>query len=154
MAVFRVLQPLSIVGEKEPPRNIVPSLSNGFYNKYEENTEFNYFYVFINSLLSRNTYSVSFLHLVKVRQTDVITSTLAACCIRVFCIHGSVHHNSILISSKNMQQYAGIYLLQNYFTCFWCPSHPSSEVHKTISAASGTGHITYLKNNLPPSWPN
>jgi hypothetical protein len=28
-----------------------------------------------------------------------------------FYIHGSVHHNSILIRSNKMQQYAGIYLL-------------------------------------------
>jgi len=28
-----------------------------------------------------------------------------------------------------MQQYAGIYLLQNHSTCFGCPSHPSSGVH-------------------------
>ena len=48
-----------------------------------------------------------------------------------------------------MQQYAGIYLLQNHSTCFGCPSHPSSGVHKTVTAASGTGHITYLCNNLP-----
>jgi len=39
-----------------------------------------------------------------------------------------------------MQQNAGIYLLQNYSTCFGCPSHPSSGVHKTVTAASGTGH--------------
>ena len=39
-----------------------------------------------------------------------------------------------------MQQYAGIYLLQNHSTCFGCPSHPSSGVHKTVTAASGTGH--------------
>ena len=39
-----------------------------------------------------------------------------------------------------MQQYAGIYLLQNYSTCFGCPLHPSSGVHKTVTAASGTGH--------------
>jgi len=39
-----------------------------------------------------------------------------------------------------MQQYAGIYLLQNYSTDFGCPSHPSSGVHKTVTAASGTGH--------------
>jgi len=39
-----------------------------------------------------------------------------------------------------MQQYAGIYLLQNSSTSFWCPSHPSSGVHKTVTAASGTGH--------------
>jgi len=38
-----------------------------------------------------------------------------------------------------MQQYAGIYLLQNHSTCFGCLSHPSSE-HKTVTAASGTGH--------------
>ena len=52
-----------------------------------------------------------------------------------------------------MQQYAGIYLLQNYSTFFGCPSHPSSGVHKTVTAASGTGHITYLSNNLRPTWP-
>ena len=55
-------------------------------------------------------------------------------------IHDSVHRNSILIRSNNMQQHAGIYLLQNYSTCFGCPSHPSSGVHKTVTAASGTGH--------------
>ena len=53
-----------------------------------------------------------------------------------------------------MQQYAGIYLLQNYSTCFGSPSHPSSGVHKTVTAASGTGHIMYPGNNLPPAWPN
>ena len=49
-----------------------------------------------------------------------------------------------------MQQYVGIYLLQNYPTYFGCPSHASSGVHKTVTAASGTGHITYLGNNFPP----
>ena len=39
-----------------------------------------------------------------------------------------------------MQQYAGVYLLQNYSTCFGCLSHPSSGVHKTVTEASGTGH--------------
>ena len=53
-----------------------------------------------------------------------------------------------------MQQYAGIYLLQNYSTCFGYPSHPSSGVYKTVAAASGTGRITYPGNNLPPAWPN
>ena len=59
---------------------------------------------------------------------------------RQFCIHGSMHRHSILIRSNDMQQYAGIYLLQNYSTCFGCPSHPSSGEHKTVTAASGTGH--------------
>ena len=55
-----------------------------------------------------------------------------------------------------MQKYAGIYmyLLQIYSTCFGCPSHLSPGVHKTVTAASGTGHITYPGNNLPPAWPN
>jgi len=51
-----------------------------------------------------------------------------------------------------MQQYAGIYLLHNYSTCFGCPSHPSSGVPKTVTAASGTGHsicsTTFLQRGL------
>ena len=47
-----------------------------------------------------------------------------------------------------------VYLLQNYSTCFGCLSHPSSGVHQTVTAASGTGHITCQSNNLPPAWPN
>jgi len=45
----------------------------------------------------------------------------------------------ILIRSNKMQQYAAVYLLQNYSTCFGCLSH-SSGVHQTVTAASGTGH--------------
>ena len=41
----------------------------------------------------------------------------------------------------------------NHFTCFGRPSHPSSGVHKTVTAASGTGRIMYLSNNLSPTWP-
>ena len=67
-------------------------------------------------------------------------------------IHGSVHRNSILIRSNKIQQYAGIYLLQNHSTCFGCPLHPSSGVHKTVTAASGTGHSIWA-NSLPPTWP-
>ena len=61
---------------------------------------------------------------------------------------------NVLTKSNKTQQYAGIYLLQNYCKRFGCPSHPLSGVHKTVNAASGTGHITYLGNNLPPAWPN
>ena len=38
-----------------------------------------------------------------------------------------------------MQQYAGTYLLQVYSTYFGRPLHPSSGIHKTVTAASGTG---------------
>jgi len=52
-----------------------------------------------------------------------------------FCSFNRVHKNYmqltnkikapsfILLRSNKMQQYVGIYLLQNYSTCFGCPSH-------------------------------
>ena len=57
-----------------------------------------------------------------------------------FHIHGSVHRDSVLVRSNKMQQYVGIYLLQNYSTCFGCPPHPSSRVQETVTAGSVTGH--------------
>jgi len=42
-----------------------------------------------------------------------------------------------------MQQYADIYLLLNYSTCFGRPSHPSSGVPKTVFAASATDHTVW-----------
>ena len=58
-----------------------------------------------------------------------------------FYSHGPLHHDSVLIRSNKMQQYAGIYLLQVYCTCFGRPLRPSSGVQKTVITASGTGHI-------------
>ena len=77
-------------------------------------------------------------------------------CLPLFYIHGSVHRESILIRSNKMQQYAGIYLLQNHSTCSGCPSHSSPGVHKTVTAASGTGHsiwaTTFLQRVQRPRW--
>jgi len=39
-----------------------------------------------------------------------------------------------------MQQYADIYLVLNYSTCFGHQLCPSSGVHKIVVAASGTDH--------------
>ena len=58
----------------------------------------------------------------------------------IFYIHGSVHRDYILIRSNEIQQYAGVYLLQNYSTGFGCLSNPSSGVQQTVTAASGSGH--------------
>ena len=69
-------------------------------------------------------------------------------------------YRNILIRSNKMQQYAGFYLLQNYSTCFGCPSHPSSGIHKNVTATSGTGHsiwattTTFLQRGLWPRWRN
>jgi len=57
-----------------------------------------------------------------------------------FYIRGSVHRNSRLKKSNEIQQYVDIYLLLNYSTCFGRPSRPSSGVHKTVVSASGTDH--------------
>jgi len=73
-------------------------------------------------------------------------------CVIAVAVH-KTHNTDILIRSNKMLQYAGIYLLQNYSTCFGCLSHPSSGVHETVTAASGTGHITYLNKNLLLAWP-
>jgi len=48
-----------------------------------------------------------------------------------------------LKKSNEMQQYADIYLLLNYSTRFGRPSRPSSGVHKTVVAASGTDHTIW-----------
>jgi len=50
---------------------------------------------------------------------------------------------SRLKNSNKMQQYADIYLLLNYYTCFGRPSRPSSGVNKTVVAASGTDHTIW-----------
>ena len=60
-----------------------------------------------------------------------------------FYIRGSVHRNSRLKKSTEMQQYADIYLLLNYRTCFGCPSRPSSGLHKTVVAVSGTDNTIW-----------
>jgi hypothetical protein len=52
-----------------------------------------------------------------------------------------MHRNSILKRSNKMQQYAGIYLLQiTLHVSGLHRTHHQSEVHKTVTAASGTGH--------------
>jgi len=45
-----------------------------------------------------------------------------------------------------MQQHADIYLLQSHSTCFGC--HITSEVLKTVTAASDTGHNTGTATSL------
>jgi len=64
-----------------------------------------------------------------------VTDTSAKCYIR-----GCVHRNSRLKKSNKMQQYADIYLLLNYCTCF---GRPSSGVHKTVVAVSGRDHTIW-----------
>ena len=63
----------------------------------------------------------------------------------LFYICSSMHRNSRLKKSNKVQLYTDNYLLLNYSTCFGRPSHPSSGVHKTVVAASGTDHTVRYK---------
>ena len=68
-----------------------------------------------------------------------------------------MHRDSVLVGSNRMQQYAGVYLLQNYTTCFGRPPRPSSGAQKIVTAASGTGHsngaMTFLQRGIiMPRW--
>ena len=60
-----------------------------------------------------------------------------------FYICSSVHRNCRLRKFNKIQQYADIYLLLNYCTCFGRPSRPSSGVHKIVVAASGTDNAIW-----------
>jgi len=66
-------------------------------------------------------------------------------------IRGSVRRNTRLKKSNKMQLYADIYLLLNYSTCLGRSLRPSSGVHKTVVAASGTDHsiwgASFLKHD-------
>jgi hypothetical protein len=68
--------------------------------------------------------------------------------------HYCIDH--VLMRSNKIQQYAGIYLLRIYSTCFGRPSRPSSGVQKTVTAASGTGHsngaTNFLCGLIRPRW--
>jgi len=46
-------------------------------------------------------------------------------------------------------------ILQVHSTCFGCQPHPSPGVHKTVTTASGTGHIFCTANSFQrgQAWP-
>jgi len=57
-------------------------------------------------------------------------------------VYGSMHRWSILIIfQRDATQSSLFIILRVHSTCFGCQKHPSSGVHKTVTTASGTGHI-------------
>jgi len=51
-------------------------------------------------------------------------------------------YNFVLIIVQRYATQSSLFIiLQVHCTCFGCQSHPSSGVHKSVSIASGTGHI-------------
>jgi len=47
----------------------------------------------------------------------------------------------LIIVQRDATQNSLFIILQVHSTCFGCQPHPSSRLHKTVSTASGTGHI-------------
>ena len=52
--------------------------------------------------------------------------------------------NILIIAQRDATQSTLFIILQVHSTSFWCQSHPSSGIHKTVTTASGTVQ-------LPPS---
>ena len=59
-----------------------------------------------------------------------------------FYVYGYVHRWSILITVQRDATQSSLFIIpQVHSTCFGCKLHPSSGIHKTVTTASGTGHI-------------
>jgi len=67
----------------------------------------------------------------------------------VFYVYGSVHRWSILITVQlDATQSSLFIILQVHSTCFGCQPHPSSGAQKTVTIASGAGHIFCAATSL------
>ena len=67
-----------------------------------------------------------------------------------------MHRLSILITAQRDATQSSLFIiLQVRSTCFGCQPHPSSGVHKTVTTASGTGHIFSAATSLQhgQAWP-
>jgi len=47
----------------------------------------------------------------------------------------------LIIVQRDATQSSLFIILQVHSTCFGCQPHPSPGLHKTVTTASGTGHI-------------
>jgi len=51
----------------------------------------------------------------------------------------------LIIFQRDATQSSLFIILQVHSTCFGCQPHPSSEIHKTATTGSGTGHTAKHK---------
>jgi len=67
-----------------------------------------------------------------------------------------LYKHILIIVQRDATQSSLFIILQVHTTCFGCQPHPSSGVHKTVTTASGTGHIfcaaTSLQHGQAWSW--
>ena len=56
---------------------------------------------------------------------------------------------TLLITVRRDATHSSLFIiLRVHSTCFECQPHPSSGVHKTVTTASGTGHIFCVATSL------
>ena len=73
------------------------------------------------------------------KQPKTFDKTAGLC---LFYVYSSVQRWSLLIIvQRDATQSSLFIILQVHSTCFGCQPHPSSGGHKTVTTASGTGHI-------------
>ena len=54
----------------------------------------------------------------------------------------------LIIVQRDATQSSIFIILEVHCTCFGCQPHPSSGVHKSVTTASGTGHIFCAATSL------
>jgi len=61
----------------------------------------------------------------------------------------------LITSQRDVTQSSLFIILQVHSTCFGCQPHPSSGIHKTVTTASGTGHVFCVTTSLQrgQAWP-
>jgi hypothetical protein len=79
---------------------------------------------------------------IKPRVVEMTNCVLGEQSKKKFYVSGSVHHKSILkVNQEDATVRSQFILLQDHSMCFGCRPHPSSGLHKTVTTASGTGHM-------------
>jgi len=69
----------------------------------------------------------------------------------ILCLWSVHRWPKLIIVQRDATQSSLFIILRVHSTCFGCQPHPSSGVHKTVTTASGTGHI-FLRSYLQ-AWP-
>jgi len=80
-------------------------------------------------------------------------------CLWAYCLKSQrlqyVYIYIVIIVQRDARQSSLFIIQQVHSTCFGCQPHPSSGVRKTVTTASGTGHIfsaaTFLQRGQ--AWP-
>jgi len=61
--------------------------------------------------------------------------------------------NLFYVSNQRDGDLSSLFIvLQNHSTCFGCPLHPPSRVHKTVVTATGTSHVYRSSSYLALAW--